>query len=169
MRLSILIPHLPQQEKEFMTPETQTPAKPPVSVVTVQGDASGFAQRIRVGPYEWLVDEPQEVGGTATGPSPYDLLLAALGACTSMTIALYARRKHWPLRRVSVQLMHAKVHATDCRDCLTQEGFLDRIEKRVSLEGNLTPEQQARLLEIGEKCPVHRTLLSEVVIHSERA
>ena len=137
--------------------------------MTVQGDASGFAQHIQVGPYEFRVDEPREGGGTATGPSPYELLLAALGACTSMTIALYARRKHWPLRRVSVQLMHAKVHATDCRDCLTQEGFLDRIEKRVSLEGNLTPEQQARLLEIGEKCPVHRTLLSEVVIHSERA
>ena len=86
-----------------------------------------------------------------------------------MTIALYARRKHWPLQRVSVELVHSKVHAADCQDCLTREGFLDQIEKKVSLEGDLTPEQHARLLEIGEKCPVHRTLRSEVMIHSERA
>jgi uncharacterized OsmC-like protein len=151
-----------------MTHETRIPAGSAASVVTVQGDASGFAQHIQVGPYELLVDEPLEVGGTATGPSPYDLLLAALGACTSMTIALYARRKNWPLQRVSVELAHSKVHAADCLDCLTQEGLLDRIDKRVSLEGNLTPEQHARLLEIGSKCPVHGTLLSEVVIHSER-
>jgi uncharacterized OsmC-like protein len=152
-----------------MTQNTPTSAPPPVSVVTVQGDASGFAQRVQVGPYELLVDEPQEVGGTATGPSPYDLLLAALGACTSMTISLYARRKNWPLRKVSVELEHSKAHAVDCRDCLTKEGFLDQINKKVSLEGDLTPEQHARLLEIGEKCPIHRTLLSEVIIHSERA
>jgi putative redox protein len=120
-------------------------------------------------PYELLVDEPLGVGGTATGPSPYDLLLAALGACTSMTIALYARRKHWPLQKVSVELAHSKVHAADCRDCTTKQGFLDRIDKKVSLEGDLTPEQHARLLEIADRCPVHRTLLSEVVIHSKRA
>jgi uncharacterized OsmC-like protein len=152
-----------------MTHDTSIPAGLPVSVVTVQGDASGFAQRIQVGPYELLVDEPLGVGGTATGPSPYDLLLAALGACTSMTIALYARRKHWPLQKISVELAHSKVHAADCRDCTTKQGFLDRIDKKVSLEGDLTPEQHARLLEIGDKCPVHRTLLSEVVIHSKRA
>src|SRR3954470_9218395 len=152
-----------------MTYDTSIPAGLPVSLVTVQGDASGFAQRIQVGPYELLVDEPLGVGGTATGPSPYDLLVAALGACTSMTIALYARRKNWPLQKVSVELAHSKMHAADCEDCLTREGFLDRIEKKVFLEGELTPEQQARLLEIGSKCPVHRTLLSEVVIHSEQS
>jgi putative redox protein len=152
-----------------MAHETKTSAKPTMSVVTVQGDASSFAQRIKTGPYELYVDEPWEVGGTATGPSPYDLLLAALGACTSMTISLYARRKNWPLRQVFIKLTHSKVHAADCRDCITQEGFLDQIDKKVYLEGDLTAEQHARLLEIGNKCPVHRTLLSEVVIHSERA
>jgi putative redox protein len=152
-----------------MAHETKTSAKPTMSVVTVQGDASNFAQRIKTGPYELHVDESLEVGGTATGPSPYDLLLAALGACTSMTISLYARRKNWPLQQVLIELTHSKVHAADCRDCITREGFLDQIDKKVYLEGDLTAEQHARLLEIGNKCPVHRTLLSEVVIHSERA
>src|SRR3954452_8161752 len=151
-----------------MKHDTSTPDGLPVSVVTVQGDASGFAQRVQVGSYELLVDEPLEVGGTATGPSPYDLLLGALGACTSMTIALYARRKNWPLQSVCVELAHSKMHAADCGDCTTREGSLDRIDKKVFLKGDLTPEQQARLLEIGDKCPVHRTLLSELVIHSER-
>lgn len=152
-----------------MTHETQISARPAASVVTVQGDVSGFAQRIQAGPYQLLADEPLEVGGTATGPSPYDLLLAALGACTSMTISLYARRKNWPLQQVSVELTHLKVHAADCRDCITQDGFLDQIDKKVYLEGDLTAEQHARLLEIGNKCPIHRTLLSELVIHSEQA
>src|ERR687885_260312 len=115
-----------------MKHDTSTPDGLPISVVKVHGHASGFAQRVQVGPYELLVDEPLKVGGTAIGPSPYDLLLAALGACTSMTIALYARRKNWPLQRVSVELVHSKVHAADCQDCLTREGFLDQIKKKIS-------------------------------------
>jgi uncharacterized OsmC-like protein len=148
---------------------TKTSADPSVSVVTVDGDASGFAQKIEIGPHKLLADEPLEAGGTATGPTPYDLLLAALGACTSMTVSMYARRKNWPLQHVSVELSHSKVHASDCRNCTSKEGFLDQIERKIHLEGNLTAEQYTRLLEIGNKCPVHRTLMSEVVIRSEGA
>jgi putative redox protein len=146
---------------------TQTPGVPALSLVTVQGDASGFAQRIAVGPHELISDEPVEVGGTAMGPGPYDLLLAALGWCTSMTISLYARRKNWPLKNVVVELSHSKLHASDCENCVTKEHFLDRIDRKIHLEGNLTAEQRLRLLEIASRCPVHRTLKSEVIIRTE--
>ena len=135
--------------------------------MTVHGDASGFAQRIVVGPHELLSDEPVEAGGTATGPGPYDLLLAALGSCTSMTISLYARRKKWPLKNIVVELSHSKLHASDCENCVTKERFLDRIDTKIHLEGNLTAEQHCRLLEIASRCPVHRTLASEVIIRTE--
>lgn len=133
-------------------------------IVTVEGDASGFAQRIVTGAHEFSADEPLSAGGTDTGPDPYQLLLAALGACTSMTVAMYARRKEWPLKRVSVQLAHSKVHAEDCAHCDTREGRLDRIERAIHLEGDLTAEQRQRLIEIAERCPVHRTLTSETDI-----
>jgi len=102
--------------------------------------------------------------GTDTGPSPYDFLLAGLGACTAMTLRLYADQKQWPLERVSVRLSHQKIHAADCADCETREGRIDRIEREISLAGALTAEQRARLLEIADKCPVHRTLHSEVSV-----
>lgn len=134
--------------------------------VVVHGSARGFAQEVAVGGHRLTADEPAAVGGTDTGPGPYDLLLAALGSCTSMTVGLYARRKQWPLEAVRVRLRHAKVHAADCEDCETKVGMLDRIERDVELVGPLDAEQRARLLDIANKCPVHRTLTSEIVIRT---
>jgi len=135
--------------------------------VIVKGDASGFAQEIVVGPHRLTADEPIEAGGKDTGPGPYDLLLAALGSCTSMTIALYARAKKWPLESVTVNLRQAKIHAADCRECETREGKIDRIERDIHLVGKLNQEQRKRLLEIADKCPVHRTLKSEIDIQTK--
>jgi putative redox protein len=134
--------------------------------VFVRGSASGFEQNIVAGPHHLKSDEPVDAGGTNTGASPYDLLLAALGSCTSMTVALYARRKQWPLEDVTVRLRHSRMHAADCRDCETKEGRLDRIEREIVLTGPLTEEQRIRLLDIANKCPVHRTLTSEIKIDS---
>ena len=132
----------------------------------VAGSAAGLAQEITVGRHRLSADEPVTEGGTDTGPNPYDLLLAALGACTSMTLALYARRKQWPLRAVTVRLRHSRIHAADCESCETREGMLDHIEREVDLMGELDAEQRARLLEIANRCPVHRTLTSEIDIRT---
>jgi uncharacterized OsmC-like protein len=137
--------------------------------VIVRGDAAGFAQDIRIGPHRLAADEPIAAGGADTGATPYDLLLASLGACTSMTVGLYARRKQWPLEAVRVRLRHGKIHAADCADCETRVGMIDRIEVDLELEGPLSDEQRARLLEIAERCPVHRTLTSEIVIRTQAA
>ena len=134
--------------------------------LTVQGSAAGFVQQISVGPHRLVADEPTAVGGTDVGPSPYDLLLAALGSCTSMTVAMYARRKQWPLEAVTVQLRHSRIHAADCEACETKEGFLDHIQRDVQLTGSLSEEQRARLLDIANKCPVHRTLASEIHVQT---
>jgi putative redox protein len=134
--------------------------------VIVHGDATGFAQQILAGAHALTADEPVEGGGTDIGPSPYDLLLAALGACTSMTVGMYARRKAWPLESVTVRLRHSRIHAADCADCETKEGMLDRIERDVQFIGALTSEQRDKLLEISNKCPVHRTLSSEIDIQT---
>jgi putative redox protein len=135
-----------------------------VRSVVVRGSAAGFAQEIHAGRHHLTADEPASAGGTDTGPSPYDLLLAALGACTSMTVSMYARRKEWPLEEVTVHLRHSKIHAADCAECETREGLLDRIERDIHFNGSLTGEQRSRLLEIANKCPVHRTLTSEIKI-----
>lgn len=111
-----------------------------------------------------ITDEPQSSGGDDQGPDPYTLLLAALGSCISMTVKLYARRKAWPLERVTVRLRHQRVHAKDCEECETVEGFVLRIERAVTVDGRLTDEQRVRLLEIALKCPIHRTLESEIII-----
>jgi putative redox protein len=132
----------------------------------VRGSASGFPQEITVGRHQFVADEPLSFGGTDTGPSPYDLLISALGACTSMTVSLYARRKEWPLESVTVTLRHSKIHASDCQDCVKRDGMLDRIERDVELHGALSEEQRARLLEIANKCPVHKTLTSEINIQT---
>jgi putative redox protein len=137
--------------------------------VTVHGKASGFAQEIAAGAHRLVGDEAVGAGGTGTGPDPYDLLLAALGTCTSMTIGMYARRKQWPLESVTVRLDHAKVYAADCESCETREGKIDRIEREVALEGPLDADQRARLLEIANRCPVHRTLTSEIDIRTRLA
>lgn len=134
--------------------------------VVVQGDGSGFAQQILAGSHALTADEPIEAGGTGIGPSPYDLLLAALGACTSMTVGMYARKKAWPLESVTVRLRHSRLHAADCVNCETKERMLDRIERDVRLIGVLSDEQRAKLLEISNKCPVHRTLSSHIEIQT---
>lgn len=132
--------------------------------VVVTGKATGFAQDILIGAHRLRSDEPVAKGGTGSGPDPYDLLLAALGSCTSMTIAMYARRKQWPLEAVTVELRHAKVHADDCADCETKIGMLDRIERDIALTGTLDAAQRQKLLEMADKCPLHRTLTSEITI-----
>ena len=135
--------------------------------VVVRGSATGFAQEILAGPHRMIADEPLSVGGTDTGLSPYDLLLAALGSCTSITVGMYARRKGWPLEEVTVHLRHSRVHAFDCAECETKEGILDRIELDIHFAGKLTTEQRSKLLEIAKKCPVHRTLTSEIDIRTQ--
>src|SRR5262249_18957537 len=128
-----------------------------------------FQQEVSVGAHRLLADEPVKAGGLDSGPGPYDLLLAALGACTAMTLRLYAERKALPLDEVTVRLHHAQIHAADCESCETKEGMLDRIDRTITLSGTLDDGQRARLLEIADKCPVHRTLTSEIEIRtSER-
>lgn len=136
----------------------------PGIVVVTETRTSKFQQTIRVGSHSLIADEPVKAGGLDTGPSPYDLLLAALGACTSMTLRLYADRKQLPLERTSVKLTHTRIHAEDCETCETKEGMLDRIDKEITVEGPLDADARARLLEIAEKCPVNRTLKSEIDI-----
>jgi len=139
-------------------------------IVTVKGvRGSKFAQEIDVGKHRLSADEPLNAGGTDTGPSPYDLLLAGLGACTSMTIRMYADLKQIPLENVTVRLKHDKVHAQDCAECETQEGKIDRIDREIELAGRLDEAQRAKLLEIANKCPVHRTLHSEIWIPTRLA
>ena len=142
-----------------------------MGTVTVHGSAAGFAQEIVAARHRLVGDEPVSAGGTDTGPGPYDFLLAALGSCISMTVAMYARRKRWPLDAVTVRLRYSRIHATDCEDCETTHGLLDQIDVAVELTGGLSEEQHLRLLEIADRCPVHRTLTSEIHIqtHSSHA
>jgi putative redox protein len=149
------------------TDPTRTDPHPGTVVVT--GGATGFVQEIAVGPHRLVGDEPVTSGGTDTGPNPYDLLLAALGTCTSMTLGLYARRKQWPLEAVTVRLKHSRVHAADCEACESKEARVDRIDREVELAGPLSPDQRARLLEIANRCPVHRTLTSTIDIQTRLA
>ena len=150
-----------------MVPE---PDEMPIQGVLVGETRDGkFEQSVVIGKHRYLADEPMSVGGNGSGPSPYEYLLAGLGACTSMTIRLYAELKKIPLARVSVLLRHDKIHATDCENCETKEGKIDRIEREIRLEGDLTAEQRGKLLEIADKCPVHRTLHSEIDIRTKEA
>jgi putative redox protein len=130
--------------------------------VIVRGDVSSFKQEIVAGKHHLRADEPVSAGGSDTGPDPYDYLLAALGVCTSMTVGLYARRKQLPLENITVSLRHSRIYAKDCEECETKEGMLDRIDLEVELTGSLSEEQHAKLMEIAAKCPVHRTLTSEI-------
>jgi putative redox protein len=128
----------------------------------VVSSCGGLRQEVWAGRHTLTVDEPETLGGTDAGPNPYELLLAALGSCTSITLHMYAQRKQWPLELVEVRLRHHRVHAQDCADCEKREGYLDHIEKEIVVGGPLTDEQVQRLGEIAEKCPVNRTLRASV-------
>lgn len=141
----------------------------PDGVVVRETRASLLQQEILVGKHRLLADEPESAGGQDTGPGPYDFLLASLGACTSMTMRLYADRKSIPLERTTVMLKHSRIYAKDCETCETEEGMISRIERTIAMEGNLDAEQHKRLMEIADKCPVHRTLTSEIDIVTRAA
>ena len=134
--------------------------------VTVRGAANGFVQEIEAGRHQLRSDEPVSAGGTDTGATPYDLLLAALGSCTSMTVGMYARRKQWPLMRVTVRLSHSRAHGRDCVVCDAEEAMLTVIERDIELDGPLSDEQRERLLAIANRCPVHLTLTSRIDIRT---
>ena len=138
-----------------------------VYLVEVEETLAGrFTQSMRSGKHTLIADEPESVGGDDAGPGPYEYLLMGLGACTSMTLRMYAERKRLPLQRVRVRLSHRRTHARDCSDCETREGMVDEITREIELEGDLTGEQRQRLLEIANRCPVHRTLTSEIKVRS---
>ncbi|MFK4497232.1 uncharacterized OsmC-like protein/fermentation-respiration switch protein FrsA (DUF1100 family) [Bradyrhizobium japonicum] len=139
-------------------------AEEPRKVVVQETRKSKFNQLITVGPHHLVADEPIAAGGEDAGPGPYDFLLAGLGACTSMTMRLYADRKSLPLDRVTVTLKHSKIYAKDCAECETRDGMLDQIERDIAIDGALDAEQRKKLMEIADKCPVHRTLTSEIRI-----
>lgn len=132
-------------------------------IVTSQGN---LRSEVRYGAgHSFITDEPVAAGGEGAGPDPYTLLLGALGSCISMTVTLYARRKQWPLEQVTVRLRQNRIHAKDCKECdQKEEGYIHRIERAVSFTGPLTEEQRARLQEIAQKCPVHKTFTSPIVV-----
>jgi uncharacterized OsmC-like protein len=149
-------------------PEAPVPvgAPPTTRDVVTETGRRGVATYVTAGGFALRADEPAALGGTGTGPGPYDLLLAALGSCTGMTLRLYADRKGWPLERVVVALRHGRIHAEDCATCETREGFVERIQREITLYGALDDGQRARLMEIADRCPVHRTLTSEVLVET---
>ncbi|MBL8642448.1 MAG: OsmC family protein [Rhodospirillaceae bacterium] len=139
----------------------------PPGVVEVSETLTGrYSNHVRVGRHSLLADEPVNVGGDDAGPSPHDWVMAGLGACTSMTIRMYAARKELPLKKVSVRVWMRKIKAADCPDCTTKEGEVTEMMRDITLEGDLTPEQKTRLLEIANKCPVHKTLSGEIKIRT---
>lgn len=152
--------------------EVAEPEHPPEitaveGAVVVRGTGRGtFQQLIAIGPHRLIADEPVAAGGADTGPAPYDLVLAGLGACTAMTVRMFAGRKGWPLEDVEVVLRHGKIHAEDCADCETREGRIDEITRDITFTGELDETQRAKLLEIADKCPVHRTLHAEVKVRT---
>ncbi|TDJ55963.1 MAG: OsmC family protein [Gemmatimonadetes bacterium] len=158
--------------KRYLPPlEDDAPHRDLLDAVVVESGPSGYATRIHAGRHHLWADEPVAVGGTDTGPNPYDLLLSALGACTTITLRMYADRKQWPLEGIRATLRHQKVHARDCEDCESETGYVDRIDRELTFLGPLDEAQRKRLLEIADKCPVHKTLHSEVVVDTreERA
>jgi putative redox protein len=154
----------------LMLPDTMHPPQIPPEVidsrVTARTGVEGFRTELFANGFPLVADEPLAYGGTEEGPSPYEYLLAALGACTGMTLRMYARTKEWPLEDVVVRLTHEKVHAADCHDCEGKEGMIDNIVREIELNGELDESQRQRLLEIAGRCPVHRTLTGEVRIET---
>jgi uncharacterized OsmC-like protein/alpha/beta superfamily hydrolase len=135
--------------------------------VIAQIGKAGLTTDILAESHRLVADEPVAIGGNGSGPTPYGYLLAGLGACTAMTLRMYADRKEWPLDSVTVKLNHQKIHATDCEDCQIKEGKLDQIEREIELSGALDDQQEQRLMQIADRCPVHRTLNSEIIINSK--
>ncbi|MEA2892563.1 MAG: hypothetical protein QOI05_3356 [Bradyrhizobium sp.] len=155
---------------ETAVPEmTADAGEAPRNVVVRETRNSKFQQTVSIGPHRMLADEPVASGGEDSGPGPYDFVLAGLGACTSMTMRMYADRKSLPLERVTVTLKHNKIHAEDCAECETKAGMLDQIDRTIAMEGALDAEQRGKLMEIADKCPVHRTLTSEIRIVTRAA
>jgi uncharacterized OsmC-like protein/fermentation-respiration switch protein FrsA (DUF1100 family) len=152
-----------------MPKEAADASKAPRQVVVQETRNSKLQNTVSIGPHHLLADEPVAVGGSDTGPGPYDFLLTALGTCKSMTMRLYADRKSFPLERATVTLTHSKIHAEDCAECETKEGMLDQIDVLIGLEGPLDTDQYKRIIEIADKCPVHRTLTSEIRIRTRAA
>ena len=135
--------------------------------LVVSSKGTPFAQDITVRNHTLSADEPIDVGGGDTGPDPYELLLASLGSCTAITVQMYARNKGWRVENVTVRLTHTKVHAKDCQECEEETGYIDVIGKQVDVVGDLTDEQHARLRQIADKCPVHRTLEGVLHVHTQ--
>jgi uncharacterized OsmC-like protein/alpha-beta hydrolase superfamily lysophospholipase len=153
-------PYLDQAQLDRTAPE-------PGTVEVSENGVGRFTQRIRTAQHEWSADEPPSAGGLGSAPDPYQLLLSALGVCTTMTMRMYAERKGWDLRRSTVTLTHDKLHAADCVSCETDTGRLDRIVRAIHLDGDLDDTQRAALLAIADRCPVHRTLHSEIVVETD--
>lgn len=154
-------------ERYLEQPANRSDEQIEVGTVLVRETGNGkFQQEIISGPHRFLVDEPVKVGGLDSGPGPYDLILAGLGACTSMTMRLYAEHKKLPLDGVTVRLSHNKIHAEDCLNCETEESMIDRIDRNIMIEGPLDAEQRKRLMEIADKCPVHCMLESEIEVRT---
>ncbi len=143
------------------TPDT--PESSEGTVIVIESGSGTFTQRITAGRHELMSDEPRPVGDDA-GPTPYDLLLAALGSCTSMTVRMYAKRRDWPLEQVRVTLRHSRIHAEDCANCETRAGLVSHIDLDIELIGDLDDDQRQRLLLIAGRCPVHQTLTAEIDI-----
>jgi putative redox protein len=148
-----------------MTTQEADAASAEGTVTVTETGAGTYTQQITAGRHEFNADEPRPIGDDE-GPTPYDLLLAALGACTSMTVRMYADRKGWPLEQIRVTLQHKRIHAEDCAECETTKGWIHHIDRDIELTGDLDDTQRERLLQIAERCPVHQTLTSEVRIAS---
>jgi len=140
-----------------------------MTVPVVVRNSGSFRSEIEAGPHHLIADEPASAGGTEQGPTPYDLLSAALGACTSMTLHFYAKREGIPLTAVEVTIGNDRMYAKDCADCLTTSGFIHRFDVKLKLVGDLTPEQREKLLSIARRCPVYKTLTSEIRIEESLA
>ena len=149
--------YIPHPEKELLKSDHQ---------VIVRTGSDGYTTEIKAGKHQLIADEPESVGGNDYGPTPYGLLLSSLGACTSMTLRMYADRKNWDLQEVNVHLNHDKIHSEDCEQCEQQTAKIDRIERVIELKGNLDEKQRARLLQIADKCPVHKTLHNQISVNT---
>lgn len=152
--------------RKYMPAGEEQPAPEIDDAVSARIGQRPYCTQLRTGEHTWESDEPRSLGGGDLGPTPYDLLLSALGSCTAITLRMYANRKNWSLKEASVKLRHEKFHASDCETCRTQTGKVDRIIREVTLEGELTEEQRTRLQEIADRCPVHQTLTGEVEIQT---